>query len=142
MLHEILGDFASQEGAADIVRDIQMRTASIPRSIPFAARTFIGVAEMPSPCCIKYPVRGPLLPDLFSAGWERETHKERETQRETETDRDRDRDRQRAEEMPYSVYWALTLLLLSLLLPLLLLLMMMIIIIIPWMLRWRRQRPQ
>ena len=44
--------------------------------------------------------------------------------------------------MPYSVYWALTLLLLSLLLPLLLLLMMMIIIIIPWMLRWRRQRPQ
>ncbi|OEH77944.1 hypothetical protein cyc_05532 [Cyclospora cayetanensis] len=57
VLHEILGDFASQEGVADVIRDIQERSASIPRSIPFAARTFIGISELPSPCCIKYPVR-------------------------------------------------------------------------------------
>ncbi|XP_026193875.1 uncharacterized protein LOC34621873 [Cyclospora cayetanensis] len=55
VLHEILGDFASQEGVADVIRDIQERSASIPRSIPFAARTFIGISELPSPCCIKYP---------------------------------------------------------------------------------------
>ncbi|KAL8271554.1 hypothetical protein Esti_004589 [Eimeria stiedai] len=55
ILHEILGDFASQEGAADVIRDIQSRTNSIPKSIPFAARTFIGVSELPSPCCVKYP---------------------------------------------------------------------------------------
>lgn len=57
VLHEILGDFASQEGAADVIRDIQERTGMIPRSIPFAARTFVGVSELPSPCCIKCPVR-------------------------------------------------------------------------------------
>ncbi|KAL8430814.1 hypothetical protein ACSSS7_005697 [Eimeria intestinalis] len=56
ILHEILGDFASQEGAADVIRDIQSRTNSIPKSIPFAARTFIGISELPSPCCVKYPV--------------------------------------------------------------------------------------
>ncbi|KAL8438768.1 hypothetical protein Efla_003060 [Eimeria flavescens] len=55
VIHEILGDFASQEGAADVIRDIQSRTQSIPKSIPFAARTFIGISELPSPCCVKYP---------------------------------------------------------------------------------------
>ncbi|KAL8448295.1 hypothetical protein Emed_003825 [Eimeria media] len=60
ILHEILGDFASQEGAADVIRDIQSRTNSIPKSIPFAARTFIGISELPSPCCIKYPVGTPV----------------------------------------------------------------------------------
>ncbi|KAL8442139.1 hypothetical protein Emag_006621 [Eimeria magna] len=60
ILHEILGDFASQEGAADVIRDIQSRTNSIPKSIPFAARTFIGVSELPSPCCVKYPVGTPI----------------------------------------------------------------------------------
>ncbi|CDI85368.1 hypothetical protein, conserved [Eimeria praecox] len=55
VLHEILGDFASQEGAADVIRDIQERTGAIPQSIPFAARTFVGVSELPSPCCIKCP---------------------------------------------------------------------------------------
>lgn len=56
VIHEILGDFASQEGAADVIRDIQERSATIPQSIPFAARTFVGVSELPSPCCIKCPV--------------------------------------------------------------------------------------
>ncbi|CDJ32195.1 LOW QUALITY PROTEIN: uncharacterized protein EMH_0042900 [Eimeria mitis] len=55
VLHEILGDFASQEGVADVIRDIQERTGTIPQSIPFAARTFVGVTELPSPCCIKCP---------------------------------------------------------------------------------------
>ncbi|CDJ60228.1 Conserved Plasmodium protein, related [Eimeria maxima] len=47
VLHEILGDFASQEGAADVIRDIQERTGTIPHSIPFAARTFVGASEHP-----------------------------------------------------------------------------------------------
>ncbi|KAL8452737.1 hypothetical protein Emed_001301 [Eimeria media] len=39
IIHEIIGDFASQEGVADAILDVQQRTGTCPLSIPYGAET-------------------------------------------------------------------------------------------------------
>ncbi|PFH36888.1 hypothetical protein BESB_033460 [Besnoitia besnoiti] len=48
IIHEILGDFASQEGAADVYLDIQRRLGYCPRSIPTAATTCVAPCTFPT----------------------------------------------------------------------------------------------
>ncbi|CDI82663.1 Conserved Plasmodium protein, related [Eimeria praecox] len=55
VIHEIIGDFASQEGVADALLDVQERTGSIPLSIPFGAETLICPASLPEPEHFLYP---------------------------------------------------------------------------------------
>ncbi|XP_026189738.1 uncharacterized protein LOC34618912 [Cyclospora cayetanensis] len=55
IIHEIIGDFASQEGVADAVSDIQERTGCLPLSIPFGAETLICPASLPEPEHFLYP---------------------------------------------------------------------------------------
>eukprot|EP00920_Eleutheroschizon_duboscqi_P009832 GHVT01022933.1.p1 GENE.GHVT01022933.1~~GHVT01022933.1.p1 ORF type:complete len:336 (-),score=77.21 GHVT01022933.1:967-1974(-) len=55
LIHEIIDDFAGNKGVADVVLDIQQRTKSIPKSIPFAARSFITPVSFPCPRHIQFP---------------------------------------------------------------------------------------
>ncbi|KFG27877.1 hypothetical protein TGP89_207100 [Toxoplasma gondii p89] len=48
VIHEILGDFASQEGAADVYLDIQRRLGYCPKSIPTAATTCVAPCAFPT----------------------------------------------------------------------------------------------
>ncbi|PHJ25533.1 hypothetical protein CSUI_000609, partial [Cystoisospora suis] len=54
VVHEILGDFASQEGAADVYLDLQERLGYCPRSIPTAATTCVSPCTFPTPYNVKY----------------------------------------------------------------------------------------
>ncbi|KAF8822009.1 hypothetical protein IE077_000120 [Cardiosporidium cionae] len=55
IIHEILGDFMSQEGVADVLCDIQKRLGYFPRSIPYAASSVICPAMFPEPDDIRCP---------------------------------------------------------------------------------------
>ncbi|KAL8425104.1 hypothetical protein Efla_001493 [Eimeria flavescens] len=55
IIHEIIGDFASQEGVADAILDVQRRTGTLPLSIPFGAETLVCPASLPEPEHFLYP---------------------------------------------------------------------------------------
>ncbi|PFH32861.1 hypothetical protein BESB_014740 [Besnoitia besnoiti] len=56
LIHEIIGDFAGNEGVADVVRLLQQECAPHrPRSIPLAARSFIHPCMFPSSSSFPFP---------------------------------------------------------------------------------------
>ncbi|KAL8447024.1 hypothetical protein Emag_004496 [Eimeria magna] len=55
IIHEIIGDFASQEGVADAILDVQQRTGTCPLSIPYGAETLVCPACLPEPEHFLYP---------------------------------------------------------------------------------------
>ncbi|KAL8274714.1 hypothetical protein Esti_001429 [Eimeria stiedai] len=55
IIHEIIGDFASQEGVADAILDVQQRTGTHPLSIPYGAETLVCPARLPEPEHFLYP---------------------------------------------------------------------------------------
>ncbi|KAL8433266.1 hypothetical protein ACSSS7_004051 [Eimeria intestinalis] len=55
IIHEVIGDFASQEGVADAILDVQQRTGTQPLSIPYGAETLVCPACLPEPEHFLYP---------------------------------------------------------------------------------------
>ncbi|PHJ24121.1 hypothetical protein CSUI_002012 [Cystoisospora suis] len=57
VIHEILGDFASQEGVADVLYDLHRKLGYRPRSIPYVAESLICPVAFPEPSHFLYPAR-------------------------------------------------------------------------------------